>query len=1636
MKQYFVYILWIYLFFLLIIFDMLQNFYDMARKRVRRKPKKSKQNPESQPNPEIPKDSSETTKSDENPTANTLENTNDVPNTNEDTQKEHDQTRPTQSSTTNAQKPTQTGAQPPMQKAAKQPAQPATQQAVNVKQPTQLTAQQTTQPAAQKSIKQPTQSTTRQPTQPVAKQSLQQAAQQPTLIATRQAAKQPIQSTNRQPTQPVVQQPLQHATEQAVKQPTQSTTQQPTQKATQQPTQPADKQTSQKATQQPTPTATQQATKKPTRSTDKNIAESIERIGAALRQRQQIESISAQNTTEPPQGSSGATQRMPHIQPQQRLSAQPGLFPPPSDKFSSPPVLSLPSQEASPQQGATVLPHDATDSPQKTPAPPTAARNLPVSQHRKFMPWPQMTPDRQPFPQTSPTSLPQSPSVNSQPAKTLLKRPLVQTQENPTAPQQTTAVSPQQRVQRRTLPQTLLPQTNAATRQNVKRQRDHPSFMSPNSQENIPAPAPNEPTEKSRKPISSLTPTESKAKTTNSQTKQMTMNERQNTEKVQNKEWEEFKNKILLSAKDNEHVLQSHKDNLREQLCEEYAPPSKKPVTQSSELLSKDEKPKDIQPMCLIVGKDLALPVKVEKKKPKDKSQSNENDGLQKFREHLKNNEEHIQNLEAELQDLDSIMANYEDDQNQEKEVNMGDDEDSLSADSSVHEEQTLSRLDKILLENRKVRKEQQHETGSEQLNTIRREIEQMRCQMNEYDNQFHRQPGSIEKNLDEAAALSRHIMEPTSLPEIQFKCQTVSSCQPDEPCLDESPVKRPERKSFSPETTFYNLREYGVIPERYNFPGCPDKALTPSRELVHFPSIDFNTPLTCFTEFQDIEEETLSRDVMKEALSNELLQVITQTSQEANSPEELPRIASSTLLSDFLSRSSLTLNDSRPAGGDFGAVGQRPSNDKEEERPNTLEIENVEQAKPDSPVENIDQSRTDIPGENIEQSRSDIPGGNVEHVISRSPEKDENEENEVENEAERVIYREEIFYGDEDQSIDYTPVLCNYISGEESLSQETCDSEQDTAIDAEPFQDDNDEPKEQWDEEEAEVYEEPPQRQRQTEIEPEQPISLDPTLWPELISDYPPIKKTKAPEKRAQPAIDDHKEDQSRAEYRKNVHQSMNFVMPTPKATRDEHPKQSPQKKAERKRGNIDSFFLPVEKKGSPVKLPPAAPSHNTTRIPYCNLSKEGDEKGAMVLYLTTNKKEKEKTEGNVSTSSQQQQVPESLPPQTTPKKKTNKPDKEEKKKKNKKQKKKEKELNTPVKPFMKTHKTDEDQPAAITPKRPRQPSDQEWLSPSLDIARNKRSEESEMRRRLGRLSTFRGPKYNEHANEVAAIYQEKHPDTIMNFNTCLTKGNRTDIHQSVKEINPRNTPEVQSFHITIRRCLANHNFPQLCTDAKSERVGLLNILKKSCKVLNDRFKGQSSPLTFHDEHLADLLRKGVIKPEEQSEETAYSATYKGQGGRVLVLLNYIEHYRIIVSTRKGDLKRSFSEAQSIVCSIEQVLTPKNLSYALHKKLGYVNPTSIGHAFNCHVEVTFQCLEDKDVCKFLNEEGFDVVQITYNKRSKKYVYLITNTKEFQQELKAMKSMDYIIQKLRKIENEFEEGYPYYHELLVPENDA
>ena len=31
-----------------------------------------------------------------------------------------------------------------------------------------------------------------------------------------------------------------------------------------------------------------------------------------------------------------------------------------------------------------------------------------------------------------------------------------------------------------------------------------------------------------------------------------------------------------------------------------------------------------------------------------------------------------------------------------------------------------------------------------------------------------------------------------------------------------------------------------------------------------------------------------------------------------------------------------------------------------------------------------------------------------------------------------------------------------------------------------------------------------------------------------------------------------------------------------------------------------------------------------------------------------------------------------------------------------------------------------------------------------------------------------------------------------------------------------------------------------------------------------------------------------------------------------------------------------------------------------------------------------------------------------------------------------MKSMDYIIQTLKNVENEFEEGFPYYH-LLVPE---
>jgi len=90
------------------------------------------------------------------------------------------------------------------------------------------------------------------------------------------------------------------------------------------------------------------------------------------------------------------------------------------------------------------------------------------------------------------------------------------------------------------------------------------------------------------------------------------------------------------------------------------------------------------------------------------------------------------------------------------------------------------------------------------------------------------------------------------------------------------------------------------------------------------------------------------------------------------------------------------------------------------------------------------------------------------------------------------------------------------------------------------------------------------------------------------------------------------------------------------------------------------------------------------------------------------------------------------------------------------------------------------------------------------------------------------------------------------------------------------------------------------------------------------DRIKGQISPLSVNNEYLQELMKKGIVSGEEGNASMSSSSIYKGQGGRVLILLNFIEHVRLILSSRKGDMKVGTNLVIGILHYIKYNILPK----------------------------------------------------------------------------------------------------------------
>ena len=67
---------------------------------------------------------------------------------------------------------------------------------------------------------------------------------------------------------------------------------------------------------------------------------------------------------------------------------------------------------------------------------------------------------------------------------------------------------------------------------------------------------------------------------------------------------------------------------------------------------------------------------------------------------------------------------------------------------------------------------------------------------------------------------------------------------------------------------------------------------------------------------------------------------------------------------------------------------------------------------------------------------------------------------------------------------------------------------------------------------------------------------------------------------------------------------------------------------------------------------------------------------------------------------------------------------------------------------------------------------------------------------------------------------------------------------------------------------------------------------------------------------------------------------TYKETGGKLMAVLNYHEHVRVLSSSR-NDIKAAFEEAATLLNTLEDKLQDQNHEFAWHETLGYVNGKS-----------------------------------------------------------------------------------------------
>lgn len=275
----------------------------------------------------------------------------------------------------------------------------------------------------------------------------------------------------------------------------------------------------------------------------------------------------------------------------------------------------------------------------------------------------------------------------------------------------------------------------------------------------------------------------------------------------------------------------------------------------------------------------------------------------------------------------------------------------------------------------------------------------------------------------------------------------------------------------------------------------------------------------------------------------------------------------------------------------------------------------------------------------------------------------------------------------------------------------------------------------------------------------------------------------------------------------------------------------------------------------------------------------------------------------------------------------------------------------------------------------------------------------------------------YIQHMNTLCPYIARLHHGTLRTYVFALNK-------KSLKAVGSiEHLPNVLDCAVDVRRSLTNEIFP-LAYSNRKETQRIKNILK--CAFRNVDRNGVTTPFSFSDKDIIDLVNRGIIKLPPDEKSPLGSSIYKENAGKVLAILNYQEHIRVICSSRPVDLKRIFEDAASLLNILEEKLRDKSQYFAWDDTFGYLNsnPEHLGMACCLSIRASFAHFDkNTHLTQILSKFGIEVASSEYNQKLKKVVYTLKNRHQFGcTELDMLKNMMEGVRLLSTIDYRLEEG--------------